>query len=66
MLCFPVTIQYEMNKKIKQVEQEIILLNDVLNIPKQTGVVLSSHQQKLLERMISEKEHTIKMLRMQD
>ena len=55
-----------MNKKIKQVEQEIILLNDVLNIPKQTGVVLSSHQQKLLERMISEKEHTIKMLRMQD
>jgi|LUMO01.1.fsa_nt_gb hypothetical protein len=55
-----------MNKKIKQLEQEITLLSDVLNIPKQTGVLLSSHQQKLLERMISEKEHTIRMLTMQD
>ena len=53
-------------KEIKKLEQEIILLNDVLNIPKQTGVLLSSNQQKLLERMISEKEHTIRMLRMQD
>ncbi len=55
-----------MNKKIKQLEQEVTLLSDVLNIPKQTGVLLSSHQQKLLERMISEKEHTIRMLTMQD
>ena len=53
-------------KEIKKLEQEIILLNDVLNIPKQTGVLLSSNQQKLLEQMISEKEHTIRMLRMQD
>ena len=53
-------------KEIKKLEQEIILLSDVLNIPKQTGVLLSSHQQKLLERMISEKEHTIRMLTMQD
>ncbi len=55
-----------MKKVIKQLEQEVTLLNDVLNIPKQTGVLLSSHQQKLLEQMISEKEHTIRMLTMQD
>ena len=55
-----------MKKVIKQLEQEITLLNDILNIPKQTGLLLSTHQQKLLERMISEKEHAVTMLRMQD
>jgi hypothetical protein len=48
-----------MNKKIKQLEQEITLLNDVLNIPKQTGIFLSSHQQKLLEQMISDKKKAL-------
>ena len=48
-----------MNKKIKQLEQEITLLSDVLNIPKQTGVLLSSHQQKLLEQMISDKKRAL-------
>lgn len=53
-------------RKIKQLETEVQVLQDVLNIPKDFGVLLTKKQSDAIEDMIVDKQHELRMQTMQD
>ena len=48
-------------RKIKQLETEVQVLQDVLNIPKDFGILLTEKQYNTIEDMIVEKQSELRM-----
>lgn len=53
-------------RKIKQLETEVQVLQDVLNIPKDFGVILTATQEFAIKDIIIEKQYELHKQKKQD